>query len=244
MKVLVCLFVLSMVAYSQGTSYVDLVFVVDGSGSIGIQYWPVVKIFLADIVENLEIGETATRVGLVTFSNLATDQFFLNSHYDKEQMADAIKAVPFPRGSPTLTHLGIDKAKRQLTAVNGERDGYQNVILVLTDGESSDNKITLDSAKGLKDAGCLIISIGIGEQIHSFDEIKNISSKPQTEGKQWYKSADIDELSKLLGSITSAIKCMKPDDRWTNSDGCNSASALQITSAIIIPVFTMLYFLK
>jgi len=28
------------------------------------------------------------------------------------------------------------------------------------------------------------------------------------------------------------------------SDGCNSASALQITSAIIIPVFTMLYFLK
>ena len=51
------------------TSYIDLIFVVDVSGSIQFERIKMVREFLASVVADLDIGPNSTRVGAAYFSN-------------------------------------------------------------------------------------------------------------------------------------------------------------------------------
>ena len=65
---------------------VDLVFVVDSSGSIrdnnppdgSFDNWNLVLQYIYDVVEFLQIGENLNRVGLVAYSQTAQNIIFLN----------------------------------------------------------------------------------------------------------------------------------------------------------------------
>lgn len=62
---------------------VDLVFVVDESGSIGRSNFLRIKNFLSDLVDQLTISSTAFRVGLVKFDMTAITEFQLNQYSQK-----------------------------------------------------------------------------------------------------------------------------------------------------------------
>lgn len=48
---------------------IDLVFLADGSGSIGSGNWEIMKDFMADFVDKTGAGINGTHVSLVTFSS-------------------------------------------------------------------------------------------------------------------------------------------------------------------------------
>lgn len=62
---------------------VDLVFVVDESGSIGSSNFLRIKNFLSDLVDQLTISNTAFHVGLVKFSKTAKTEFELERYSQK-----------------------------------------------------------------------------------------------------------------------------------------------------------------
>lgn len=62
---------------------VDLVFVVDESGSIGRSNFLRIKNFLSDLVDQLTISSTAFRVGLVKFDKAANTEFQLDRYSQK-----------------------------------------------------------------------------------------------------------------------------------------------------------------
>lgn len=62
---------------------VDLVFVVDESGSIGSSNFLRIKNFLSDLVDQLTITSTAFHVGLVKFNKAAKTEFELDRYSQK-----------------------------------------------------------------------------------------------------------------------------------------------------------------
>ena len=62
----------------------------------------------------------------------------------------------------------------------GDREDVPNVVLVLTDGESSDTEATILAARRLRDDGATILTVAIGHpDWMNEDELKGIASAPR-----------------------------------------------------------------
>jgi collagen type VI alpha len=84
---------------------VDIVFVLDGSGSEGAANFNKQLMFVENITEQFEIGEDHTRVSLVTFGTGSHNEFYLNQYYNKTQLLSQIAKAHYPNGE-TNTHYG------------------------------------------------------------------------------------------------------------------------------------------
>lgn len=76
----------------------DLGFLLDTSGSIkdkGEANWDLIIDFCNNVISRFDIGPSATRVGLVTFSNGAQLRIKLNQIYDKALLMQTMKTPSF-----------------------------------------------------------------------------------------------------------------------------------------------------
>ena len=133
-------------ALSKCTSSVDLVFLLDESGSVGAANFQNSLDFVQRLIrsfpdENLR-GENGTRFGLSTFSNSYSTKFYLYSNTNQLGYSSEITSVRYSGGG---TKLGFALG-RVLTDQFSERrglrpkaDGLPRILVVLTDGRSSDN---------------------------------------------------------------------------------------------------------
>ena len=76
----------------------DVVFIVDGSGSIGSSNFREVKLFIVSVVDSFEISNETVRVGLIEFSSSAAVQFHLQQYSNKEDAKTAVAAIPYHGG--------------------------------------------------------------------------------------------------------------------------------------------------
>jgi len=63
---------------------------------------------------------------------------------------------------------------------NGDRPEVNNVGIIITDGQSDDNRATVDEAQAVKAAGIRMFAIGLTDQIQA-SELKAIASQPLSE---------------------------------------------------------------
>ncbi len=61
----------------QNVAY-DIVFIVDSSGSVGPANFELAKRFVGDVISRLDIGSSATRVGVIDYADSVENVFFLN----------------------------------------------------------------------------------------------------------------------------------------------------------------------
>ncbi len=73
----------------------DLMFVVDGSGSIGAGNFERMKDFLKLIVDSVDVARGKTRVGLVQFSNRPVTEFSLNQHNNIDSLMSNFSCLLF-----------------------------------------------------------------------------------------------------------------------------------------------------
>ena len=117
---------------------VDIVFVLDGSGSIDATNFELAKSFLAHLVSRLDIDSSSTRVGLVTFSSSIGPSFNLNTYSTVASVQAAILSLSYtPGGTNTAAALAYVRTT-MLTSAAGDRGNVPNVVAVLTDGYSDD----------------------------------------------------------------------------------------------------------
>lgn len=154
----------------------DVIFVVDSSGSIGIDNWKLVLQFIVEAIKRMDVKPQGTRVGVVTYGNRAHIIFNLNNFTTAAQMEQPVLNAKF-LDENTNTSGGIYVAKKiMLTPANGERPAAPNMMIIITDGESTyDHDLTIPYAKAARDTGDLIISIGVGDKI-SKDELNGMAS--------------------------------------------------------------------
>jgi hypothetical protein len=84
-------------------------------------------------------------------------------------------------------------------------EGIQKVIVILTDGESTENKTaTIDNANILKNRGVHIIPIGVTSDINQ-EELNGMASNID----DVYNLNDFDQFSNIIDGLTKSI-CMQP----------------------------------
>jgi len=69
----------------------DVVFIVDGSGSIWSFEFEKVKSFIQQVVDSFDIGNEKIRVGLIQFSDFADIEFDLRKYSSKDAVSAAVQ---------------------------------------------------------------------------------------------------------------------------------------------------------
>ncbi|XP_073446369.1 collagen alpha-1(XIV) chain isoform X2 [Dendrobates tinctorius] len=153
----------------------DLVFLVDGSWSIGDDNFHKVIRFLYSTAGAMdEIGPDGTQVGIAQYSDDARTEFRLNSYKSKESLLAAINRISY-KGGNTKTGRAIKHVREDIfTVESGMRKGVPRVLVVITDGRSQDEAIKIAHEMQLE--GFSIFAIGVADA--DYAELVNIGSKP------------------------------------------------------------------
>lgn len=120
----------------------DLVFVIDGSKSLGEDSFEIVKQFLMGIIDSLAISPKAARVGLLQYSTQVRTEFTLGSFSSAKDMKKAIAHIKY-MGKGSMTGLALKHMfERSFTQLEGARPlsaRVPRVAIVFTDGRAQDD---------------------------------------------------------------------------------------------------------
>lgn len=183
------------------TKQLDVVFVLDGSGSLEDSFEISLNLTKL-IVEGLNFAGGRSRVGVLTFSDQPFVGFYLNRYPDSTSVLNAIafsQVIGY-----TNTQAALDQLRLSMfTASNGDRQGVDNIAIVITDGNSNVNADqTIPKAQLAQQSGITIIGVGIEDQDGmNLMEIEGISSQPPSR----YSFAMIDTSDTGVMSTANSI---------------------------------------
>ena len=113
----------------------DVVIVMDTSKSIGANF-PMLKTFVSKLVGKLDINSGNTRVGIVAFGTQVYTTIQLKTYKSVAPLQKAIARIKGPKGG-TGTDLALaEVCNKILKKWAGDRPNVDNVVIVITDGDS------------------------------------------------------------------------------------------------------------
>ncbi|XP_069477509.1 matrilin-2 isoform X2 [Ambystoma mexicanum] len=178
---------------------IDLVFVIDGSKSLGEDNFEIVKQFVNGILDSLEISPEAARVALLQYSTRVRTEFTLGQHSSVKDMKAAVSEMKY-MGKGSMTGLALKHMfYKSFSEAEGARASslkVPKVAIVFTDGRAQDD--VADWAKKAKHHGIIIYAIGVGKAIE--EELREIASVP--EDRHLFYAEDFSS----MGDITEKLK--------------------------------------
>ncbi|XP_009571425.1 PREDICTED: collagen alpha-1(XII) chain-like, partial [Fulmarus glacialis] len=184
----------------------DLVFLVDGSWSVGRNNFRYILDFMVALVSAFDIGEEKTRVGVVQYSSDTRTEFNLNQYFRRSDLIDAIKRIPY-KGGNTMTGEAIDYlVQNTFTESGGARKGFPKVAIVITDGKAQD-EVEIP-ARELRNIGVEVFSLGI--KAADAKELKLIASQPSL--KHVFNVANFDGIVDIQNEIILQV-CSGVDEQ-------------------------------
>ncbi|CAK7320242.1 Collagen alpha-1(XX) chain [Vulpes lagopus] len=155
-------------------SPVDMIFLVDGSWSIGHSHFQQVKDFLASVIEPFEIGPSKVQVGLTQYSGDPQTEWDLNALRTKEDVLAAVRRLRY-KGGNTFTGLALTHVlEHNLRPTAGPRPEATKVLILVTDGKSQDDARA--AGRILKDLGVAIFAVGVKNADEA--ELQLLASQP------------------------------------------------------------------
>uniref|UniRef100_A0A2C9KD83 VWFA domain-containing protein n=1 Tax=Biomphalaria glabrata TaxID=6526 RepID=A0A2C9KD83_BIOGL len=198
---------------------IDLVFVIDGSNSLGEDNFNLIIKTVSESVNSLVIGPNDTRVGAVLYSRTVTS--FIQLVTDVDAFKKAILGFQYP-DETTATDLGIEKAVDLLTS---QKRNVPMTMIIITDGESDNRTKTKLQAESAKSKGINIWGVGVGKGL-DMTELDNLATNG---AQQTVFIGDFQEFAVQLENLTSAAcnkievpVCSRPIDLVFVIDGSNS----------------------
>uniref|UniRef100_A0A8C1JLB0 Collagen alpha-1(XII) chain n=1 Tax=Cyprinus carpio TaxID=7962 RepID=A0A8C1JLB0_CYPCA len=210
----------------SASAIADLVFLVDGSWSVGRENFKFISSFIAAMADAFDLGEDKTRVGVVQYSTDTRTEFNLNQYFKRAELLRAIDSLPY-KGGNTMTGEALDYLlKNMFTETAGARKGFPRVVVVITDGKSQDP--VEGYAKRLKNAGVEIFTLGIKEADE--EELKKMSSTPYR--THVYTVPNFNMIKAVEKSLITQV-CTSVDDQLNSlasgEEVVEPASNLQVT---------------
>uniref|UniRef100_A0A671VBU4 Matrilin 2 n=1 Tax=Sparus aurata TaxID=8175 RepID=A0A671VBU4_SPAAU len=205
-----------------GDGVMDLVFVIDGSKSLGPANFERVKRFVNSIVDSLDISRTGTHVGLLQFSTKVRTEFTLGQYTTAQAIKQAVSRMQYMgRGSMTgsaLRHM----FESSFSAKEGARSNIPRVSIVFTDGRSQDD--VSEWATKAKDSGVTIYALGIGKAIEQ--ELREIASEPDE--THLYYAEDFEQ----MGEITKKLKLRICKDKPSDENMCQCENVIMFQNQV------------
>ena len=163
----------------------DLAFVLDSSGSVGISNFQITKQFAENVTNTFAVGAQETRVGAITFSAFASISFQLNNTFaNRSELVQAIRDIVYfdlPGASTNTADALRTLRLNVLTTEAGARPpvlAIPRVAIVVTDGMSNVNSgQTIPEAENVRGDGIIVFAVGIGRRIN-MAELNAMASSP------------------------------------------------------------------
>ncbi|XP_030742173.1 matrilin-2 isoform X2 [Echinops telfairi] len=196
---------------------IDLVFVIDGSKSLGEDNFETVKQFVIGIIDSLAVSPKAARVGLLQYSTQVRTEFTLKTFSSARDMKKAVAHMKY-MGRGSMTGLALKHMfERSFSQGEGARPPsihVPRVAIVFTDGRAQDD--VSEWASKAKANGITVYAVGVGKAIE--EELQEIASEPT--GKYLFYAKDF----RTMGEISEKLKrgiCEALED----SDGSQDSPA-------------------
>ncbi|GFR96541.1 collagen alpha-5(VI) chain [Elysia marginata] len=185
----------------------DIVFINDASGSVGADNFQKTLRFIANVVNEFDIGPYNAQIGSVTFESSAHHEFNLNTFSNKQDTLNRVKNTLFTSGG-TNTHMALDYARTySFTQANGMRTFAAQIAIVITDGDSNNKQATITSAKRLRNEGITVFAIGVGDG-YNLDELNAIATDPDS--LHVFSVDNFDSLNRIKKSLQKRAREAQP----------------------------------
>ncbi|XP_077414841.1 collagen alpha-1(XIV) chain-like [Vanacampus margaritifer] len=210
------------------TTAADMVFLVDGSGSIGLSNFQLILIFLENLVQGFMVDINQIRVGLVQFSTQPRLEWNLTTHMTKAAVVDAIRNLTYATGGTATASALTFVLENSFTAEFGSRANVPKVLFLITDGQSNGN--VRAPAQALRDAGIQVFAVGVGNA--NEDELRLIASPPPE--THVFNVVDFDVISGIEGSLITSICDMVEEIAGIKNDSIGEAKVYAHIKARVI----------
>ncbi|KAH7716262.1 Fibropellin-3 [Aphelenchoides avenae] len=186
----------------------DLMFIIDASGSIGGHAFDKARNFIETVVNGFDISIRKTRVGVIEYSS--DTKVIITFSGDKAAIIKAVQDMPYMNdmtatgdalrmATEEFNHHGRDPAK-----------GFPFVAVLLTDGQpdwsnghDADPQDALDAAEELKKAGITLFTIGIANA--DMSNLQTTASNPKCQ--HFYVLKDYSTLAAQFPEILTSQTC-------------------------------------
>ncbi|XP_058131746.1 matrilin-2 isoform X3 [Dasypus novemcinctus] len=206
---------------------IDLVFVIDGSKSLGEDNFDIVKQFVTRIIDSLAISPKAARVGLLQYSTQVRTEFTLRNFSSAKDMKKAVAHMKY-MGKGSMTGLALKHMfEKSFTEVEGARplsSRVPRVVIVFTDGRAQDD--VFEWASKAKANGITMYAVGVGKAIE--EELQEIASEP-TE-KHLFYAEDFSTMGEISEKLKKGI-CEALED----SNGSQDSPARELPKMVQPP---------
>lgn len=206
---------------------VDLVFMVDGSGSVPPSGWTASLNFIRNTVQTLTVGSTAARIAIVTFASAVRIDLLLSQGTSMTTVQQTLTGMIKPGGG-TNTALGLGTIE---AVVFNTANGMRNIsvaprlLVVLTDGTSVSPTQTAASAASLRNSTqARVLAVGVGEAV-SMSELLVIASSPN----DVFTIADHSALAQVVGSVAE-VACSFDTSSAAPTSAPNCCTSAQVDS--------------
>ncbi|XP_054866753.1 matrilin-4 isoform X2 [Amphiprion ocellaris] len=207
---------------------IDLVLLIDGSKSVRPQNFELVKKFVNQVVDSLDVSAHGTRVGLVQYSSRVRTEFPLNMYHTADEIKAAVMKVEYMEKG-TMTGLALKHMlENSFSEAEGARPSGRNIPrvgLVFTDGRSQDD-IT-EYAKKAKEAGITMYAVGVGKAVE--DELRVIASEPLE--KHFYYTTDFTAISTIAENLKLNVCPEESQGEIEVKDPCACESLVEFQQA-------------
>uniref|UniRef100_A0A8C4DV43 Collagen alpha-1(XII) chain n=1 Tax=Dicentrarchus labrax TaxID=13489 RepID=A0A8C4DV43_DICLA len=187
----------------------DVVLLVDGSYSIGLQNFAKVRAFLEVLVNSFDIGPNKVQISLVQYSRDPHTEFALNTHHDISAVVKAVRTFPY-RGGSTNTGKAMTYVREKIfIPARGARQNVPRVMVLITDGKSSDS--FKDAATNLRNIDVEIFAVGVKDAVRS--ELEAIANPPSD--SHVFEVEDFDAFQRISKELTQSI-CLRIEQELLN----------------------------
>ncbi|XP_021109065.1 von Willebrand factor A domain-containing protein 2 isoform X7 [Heterocephalus glaber] len=178
----------------------DILFLLDGSHSVGKGSFERSKHFAITVCDALDISPEKVRVGAFQFGSMPHLEFPLDSFSTRQEVKAQIKRMVF-NGGRTETGLALRHLLRR--GFPGGRNGsVPQSLVIVTDGKSQGQVALL--AKQLKEKGIIVFAVGI--RFPRWAELRTLASEPQEQHVLLAEQVE-DATNGLLSTLTSSALC-------------------------------------
>lgn len=176
---------------------VDLVFLVQSSGKMGVPNWIRTVLFMKYVADAFDVSKMESRLGLVVEGRTFHVVVDFNRITKKKLLLSAIGLIPLPFGDQKIGQGLTDV--RELVLNPSGRPNVPHILIVVTDGKSSDD--VTQPLKSLEKSGVEIFAVGFGNKI-SLGQLAKIASYPSS---THVFHGDFKEAVKLASKIVAQI---------------------------------------
>jgi len=201
-------------------SKIDLLLLLDGSGSVRPKGFKKEKKFAEDLLSRMTISEEGAKAGYILFSKKI--EIGAEMSFDEATMLADIDAEKFPART-TNTAEALSTALEVLAA--GGRKDAQSIVFVITDGMPNDVEATAMMAEKVKQSARLVfVAVGSNldmDQLYSwasFPPEMNVLTAPKFKKLKQY-------VGEFMADICPALKCDETlEGNGADYIGCQSVT--------------------